>query len=47
MPGCRRTFSGSEAEILSAVAAHAHADHGLASIPDTLVEQVRDRMVAA
>jgi predicted small metal-binding protein len=45
--GCTRTFRGSEDEILAAVAVHAQADHGLTSIPDGLVAQVRESMVLA
>ena len=44
VPGCRRTFHGTEDEILSAVASHATADHGMTVIPASLVEQVRARM---
>lgn len=45
VPGCRRVFTGSEEQILAGVAAHAHADHGLATVPDNLVAQVRGAMV--
>lgn len=38
---------GSEDDILSAVAAHVRADHGLNVIPDALVEQVRGALVTA
>ena len=41
VPDCHRTFRGTEAQILSAVAEHAQADHGLTSIPDSLVAAVR------
>ena len=44
VPGCRRTFHGTEDEILTAVASHATADHGMTSIPVSLVEHVRERM---
>ena len=44
VPGCGRTFRGTEAEILHAVGEHARADHGLPSVPDELVAQVRSRM---
>jgi predicted small metal-binding protein len=47
VPGCGRSFRGSEPEILTAVAAHARDDHGLTSLPDSLVEQVRSRIVLA
>lgn len=45
--GCTRTFRGTESEILSAVAGHATADHGLTDIPDSLVTAVRENMVLA
>lgn len=45
VPGCTRTFRGTDSEILSAVAGHASADHGLTSVPDALVAQVRASMV--
>ena len=47
VPGCRRTFQGADDAILSAVAAHARDDHGLAEIPAALVEQVRGHILAA
>ena len=46
VPGCTRTFTGTEQQILTAVAEHAGADHGLTSVPDALVQQVRSSMVA-
>lgn len=47
VPGCSRTFRGtSERAILSAVAAHAGADHGLMELPDSLVRQVRSAIVS-
>jgi predicted small metal-binding protein len=45
VPGCTRSFTGSEDDILTQVGAHAHADHGLTVIPDELVMQVRAAMV--
>lgn len=45
--GCTRSFHGSEPEILGQVTEHARSDHGLVSIPDELVAQVRAAMVAA
>lgn len=45
VPGCTRSFTGSEADILSQVGAHARADHGLTEIPAELVGQVRAAMV--
>lgn len=47
VPGCGRTFRGDEQQILTAVAAHAHRDHGLVELPDALVAQVRDHIVEA
>ncbi len=47
VPGCARGFTGTEDEILTQVARHAHDDHGLTEIPAELVEQVRGAMVAA
>ncbi len=47
VPGCTRTFTGTENEILAQVAQHAQHDHGLLEIPDELVAQVRSAMVPA
>ena len=47
VPGCSRRFTGTEDQILSQVAVHAAADHGMDSIPDEVVAQVRGRMVSA
>lgn len=47
VPGCARTFSGTEDDILAQVAQHAQHDHGLSDIPDALVAQVREAMTAA
>jgi predicted small metal-binding protein len=44
VPGCSRTFRGSEDEILQAVGQHAQHDHGMTAIPDGLVAQVRSRI---
>lgn len=45
VPGCKATFEAeSEEAILSEVAQHALADHGLVSIPDSLVEAVRSNI---
>ncbi len=42
VPGCTATFSAeTEDELLGQVAAHAQADHGMDSVPDEVVEQVR------
>ncbi len=45
VPGCTRTFRGTEDEVLSAVASHAQHDHGLSVVPDSLVSAVRGAMV--
>jgi predicted small metal-binding protein len=39
--GCTATFRGDEVAILAAVARHAQEDHGIAELPDQLVQQVR------
>ena len=42
VPGCKTTFEAeTEEEILAEVARHALADHGLVSIPASLVDAVR------
>lgn len=41
VPGCSAHFRGSESEIMTAVAAHARADHGLIDVPPALAAQVR------
>lgn len=43
--GCASVFSGTEEEILRAVAVHAIADHDLPSVTPELVEQVRAHLV--
>jgi len=46
VPGCTTTFTGPDDDaVLSLVAAHAVADHGLSSVPPELVEQVRAAIV--
>jgi predicted small metal-binding protein len=46
VPGCTQSFRAeTEDEILSAVAAHARDDHGLAEVPAELVAQVRANIV--
>ena len=48
VPGCTMSFrAASEAELPEAVAAHARADHGLTSIPDSLVTQVSAKIRSA
>ncbi len=44
VPGCTRAFTGTEEDILTQVALHASADHGLAEVPAALVVQVRSAM---
>lgn len=46
VPGCTATFSGeTEEEILTHVAQHAKEDHGMESVPDEVVTQVRQNIV--
>ncbi|GAA2729646.1 DUF1059 domain-containing protein [Cellulomonas aerilata] len=45
MPGCAVTFTGTEAEVLAAVGAHAHRDHGIADVTPELVDAVRGALV--
>jgi predicted small metal-binding protein len=46
VPGCTHSFrAASEHDILHQVAEHARRDHGLASVPDELVAQVRANIV--
>ncbi|HKP99380.1 MAG TPA: DUF1059 domain-containing protein [Actinomycetes bacterium] len=48
VPGCTMSVrASSEAELLEAVAAHARADHGLSTVPDSLVTQVRAKIRSA
>jgi len=45
VPGCTATFSGqTEDEILGQVAAHAKDEHGMDSVPDEVVAQVRENI---
>ena len=44
VPGCTRMFTGTEEDILTQVALHARADHGLVEIPAELVSQVQSAM---
>jgi predicted small metal-binding protein len=47
VPGCASSFQGrTDEDILSAVAEHAGADHGLIEVPPPLVEQVRAHIVS-
>lgn len=46
VPGCRRVFDAvSDEQILEQVGHHARADHGLPSVPEELVAQVRGRIL--
>jgi predicted small metal-binding protein len=48
VPGCTVSFrAASDAELLEVVAGHARADHGMTTIPDSLVVQVRARIRTA
>ena len=48
VPGCTASFSAeSEQEILSQVAEHARADHGMDDVPPEVVEQVRANITDA
>jgi predicted small metal-binding protein len=41
VPGCTATFAGdTEDDVLERVARHAREDHGMAEVPEQLVEQV-------
>lgn len=45
VPGCTATFSAeSEDELLGQVAEHAKADHGMDTVPDEVVEQVKSNI---
>jgi predicted small metal-binding protein len=45
VPGCTATFSAeTEDELLGQVAAHAAADHGMDTVPDEVVEQVKENI---
>ncbi len=45
VPGCSSVWTDEdEQSILQAVAAHAHADHGLTEIPPELVHTVRSHI---
>lgn len=46
VPGCTASFTGeTEDEILGQVGAHAAEDHGMTSVPDEVVAQVRENIV--
>ena len=45
VPGCNAVFEAEHEDgILSQVAKHAHADHGLSDVPPALVEAVKLRI---
>ena len=45
VPGCTATFEGaSDEEILAQVAEHAREDHGMETVPDEVVAQVKDNI---
>ena len=47
VPGCDATFvCDTDDEILVQVAQHAAAVHGMTEVPDSVVGQVRERIVA-
>ena len=46
VPGCTATFTGdSDDAVLAQVAEHARADHGMTSVPDEVVAEVRRNIV--
>lgn len=47
VPGCSATFTGAESQILSEIGAHAREAHGVTSMPDRMVVDVRAAMVDA
>lgn len=47
VPGCGRVFRGTEDQILLDVAAHARHDHGIVTVPDSMVAAVRAGMRVA
>ena len=45
VPDCTARFQGlNEEEILSAVETHARKDHGMSSVPATILAQVRSKI---
>lgn len=44
VPGCTRAFTGTEEDILTQVALHARAAHGLVELPAELVTRVQAAM---
>ena len=47
VPGCARSFVGSQDEILLAVRSHARAIHGLDEVPESVLDAVRAATVDA
>ena len=48
LPGCAARFSAdTEQELLSQVAAHADADHGITDLDDATVSAVRSKIITA
>lgn len=47
VPGCSAVFTGTEGQILSEIEVHARGVHGMASVPEHLVADVRAAMVEA
>jgi predicted small metal-binding protein len=47
VPGCSATFRAtSEAELLGQVAEHARVDHGMTSIPSSVLTAVRQNIIS-
>ena len=47
VPGCTRTFTGTQEDILTEVARHAHIDHGMTALPSGFATQVQAAMTPA
>ncbi len=47
VPGCERTFRGTDADIIRALQVHARGGHGLDGVPPETVARVRARMQEA
>jgi len=46
VPNCKARFEGAnEADLLSQIARHAQDDHGMTSIPEDVLQQVRRHIV--
>lgn len=44
IPGCSRSFTGTEDDILAQVTRHARDDHHLRNVPDDVAARVRSAM---